>query len=289
VLSGLARLAAYSGEPAAAFRAAEASAALWRALGDVRGLGFARFHEGVAGIVALQLPRAREALAEMLACFRAVDDPWGTALALSYLGTAYAVEAGQEAQARPLLLEGRARFKALGDPWGLTVSSHYLGSIALRTGALDEARALTQEMLDVSREMADRYRIARNLHQLAEVDLAQGRWRDAAPRLAECLRLNAEQRRLGDAALQLRLAVRLAQQAGDDDAGLRFAALAARHAGGERTMPHDDEAAHAARVAALRAALDPAAVQRAEAEGAAMDLEAAAARMLRWAGGALGA
>jgi predicted ATPase/DNA-binding winged helix-turn-helix (wHTH) protein len=276
-LSGAARLAAYSGDRLAAFASAEASVALWRSLDDPRGLAYARFHEGIAGIIAMQLPRARAALAEALDKFSAVGDDWGIALATSYLGTACAVEPGCEDQARPLLLEGRVRFKTLGDTWGLTVSSHYLGSIALRTGDLPGARGLTQEMLSDARELGDRYRIARNLHQLAEIDLAQGRWRDAVPRLAESLVLNAEQRRLGDAALQLRLLTRLAQEAGAPEAALRFAALAARHADGERTMPPDDPAPHEARIAALQATLPAARRMELEAEGRTMTVETAAA------------
>lgn len=247
LLSGAARLAAYSGDKVAAFASAEASVALWRSL------------------------------AEALDNFRAIGDEWGIALATSYLGTAYAVEPGCEDQARPLLLEGRVRFKSLADTWGLTVSSHYLGGIALRTGDLQGARGLTQEMLVDARELGDRYRIARNLHQLAEIDLAEGRWRDAVPRLAESLQLNAEQRRLGDAAQQLRLLTRLAQEAGAPETALRFAALAAQHAGGERTMPPDDPAPHEARVAALQAALPPARRLELELEGRALSIDAAAA------------
>lgn len=282
VLSGAARLSAYSGDVAAAFAHAEASVALWRRQGDRRGLAFARFHEGVAGVMSMQLERARAALAEALTLFRALDDDWGTALATSYLGTAYAVAPGLEAQAWALLQEGRARFRALGDTWGLTVSSHYLGSIALRTGDLDTAAELTHEMLANSRELGDKYRIARNLHQLAEIDIAQGRVSQALRGLADSLALNAEQRRLGDVALQLRLLARLARERGAGEVAMRFAALAERHAAADRTMPPDDPARHAANVAALQEALGPRRSTSLWMEGAAMSLEDAsdAARAL---------
>jgi predicted ATPase len=276
VLSGAARLAAYSGDVKAAFSHAQASVQLWRQQGDAQGLAFARFHEGVARIMAAALDPARDALAEALALFRALDDAWGIALATSYLGTSYAIEPGLEAQARPLLEEGRARFRALGDAWGLTVSSHYLGSIALRTGDLLTASELTHEMLTNSRELGDKYRIARNLHQLAEIDLAQGRVAEALRGLADSLALNAEQRRLGDAAQQLRLLTRLARQRGALEMALRFAALAERHAGAAPTMPPDDPARHAAEVAALREALGSQGSLAPWLEGAAMPLEAAA-------------
>jgi predicted ATPase len=276
VLSGAARLAAYAGDVSAAIAHAEASIVLWRALGDRQGLAFALFHAGVADVMAVHLPRARGALTEALALFRAQDDAWGIALATSYLGTAWAVEPGREEDARPLLLEGRARFSALGDAWGLTVSSHYLGSIALRTGDLDTAAELTLEMLGNAREVGDKYRIARNLHQLAEIDIAQWHLDDALQRLAESLQLNAEQQRLGDAALQLRLLTRLALQRGRTEVAARFAGLAERFAGADRTMPPDDLARHAADVSALRAALGPQRWWTPWTEGAAMSLEAAA-------------
>lgn len=69
-LSGAARLAAYSGDTAAALRHAEESLALWRPLNEPRGLAFALFHRGIAGVVAMQLHGARTALAEALDIFR---------------------------------------------------------------------------------------------------------------------------------------------------------------------------------------------------------------------------
>jgi len=280
LLSGAARLAAYSGDVQSAFGFVTESVSLWRELGDRRGLAFALFHEGIAGIVSMQLDRARTALSEARDCFRLLNDAWGIALATSYLGTAYAVAPGSEDAARELLLDGRARFRALGDEWGLTVSSHYLGSIALRTGDHDAARELTQEMLANSRALGDRYRIARNLHQLAEIDLVQGRLRSALALVAESLDLNAGQQRLGDAALQLRLLTRLAQEQGADDEAVRFAALADVHRLADRTMPPDDVAAHDMRVANLRERLGPWRFQALWAEGAAWSIEAAASTAL---------
>ena len=125
LLSGAARIAEYSGDVKGAIDLAVESIALWRDLDDRRGLAFALFHEGIAGIMSMQLGRARTALAESLDLFRALQDPWGIALAASYLGTTYAVKPGTEDQARPLLLEGRARFRALGDEWGLTVCEDF--------------------------------------------------------------------------------------------------------------------------------------------------------------------
>jgi predicted ATPase/class 3 adenylate cyclase len=275
-LSGAARLAAYSGDPKSALLTAEESAGLWRQAGNRRGLAYALIHHGIACIMSGQHARARHDLQEALACFHDLRDPWGVALASSYKGTTLAIVPGTEDQARPLLLEGRAGFQALGDPWGMSISSHYLGSIALRTGDHAMARELTEEMLANARELGDKYRIARNLHQLAEIDIALGRSPQALRGLAESLALNAEQWRLGDAALQLRLLTRLARESGAAELATRFAALAERHAAADRTMPPDDLAQHAADVAALGEALGPRRTARLWMEGAAMSLEDAA-------------
>lgn len=294
LLSGAARLAEYAGDVRGALALADESATLWRALVEgseaprdraeaQRGLAFARFHAGIAGIMSGDLEAARSALGEALALFRALEHPWGIALGCSYLGTSFAVRPGTEAQARPLLLEGRARFRALGDGWGGTVSSHYLGSIALRTGDLASARELTEEMLDNARDLGDRYRIARNLHQLAEIDLAEQQRAPALRRLAESLALNAEQDRRGHAALQLRLLARLAEEAGDDAGAVRLAALAAQHAQAERTMPPDDLAAHEQRVERLRRRVDGATFEAAWASGTADRFGDVAAWLRAWA------
>ena len=153
------------------------------------------------------------------------------------------------------MLEGRARFSALGDDWGAAISSHYLGTIALRQGDFEAARDLTREMLVSARALGDRYRISRNLYQLAEVDVAQGRLADAARHLHEGLTLTCQQGRAGDAAQLLRLLALVAFRTGHEVAAARLAGLADRHAGAERTMPPDEPRAHADLLLQLRESL----------------------------------
>ncbi|MCU0768296.1 MAG: winged helix-turn-helix domain-containing protein [Burkholderiaceae bacterium] len=279
-LSGAARLAAYAGDGGTALGIAADAIAAWQGLDDVRGLAFAHFHAGVAAIVAHRSEQARAALAEAQRLFDAAGDEWGLSLAVTYGGAACAVVPGLEDAARPLLIEGRARFRALGDSWGLAVASRYLGMIARREGDLDAARALTSEMLADARAVGDRFRIARNLHQLGEIDLAQGRWREAVPQLVESLRINAAQGRLGDAARQLWLLAQAAMDAGAAPTSARLAALAARHAGGRSTMPPENGPAPQVCEQALRQQLGPQRWQEAAIEGRLMSVEEAAALAL---------
>ena len=254
-LSGAARLAAYSGEPHRASTLAEQSVRLWREIGDARGLAYALFHEAIAFGTGNRLAQAKVALNETLDCFRTLGDPWEIALGSSYLGSLYALSPGTEDQARSLLLEGRARFRALGDDWGAAISSHYLGSIALRRGEFEEARDLTSEMLVSARALGDKYRISRNLYQLAEIDVAQGRLVSAARHLHEGLTLTCQQGRTGDAAQFLRLLALVAFRKGYEVGAARLAGLADLHARAERTMPPDEPHVHAGLLLQMRESL----------------------------------
>ena len=270
-LTGEARLAAYSGAFGDARDRIDRGAVLWRAQGDARGLAWMLIVDGVVGIQSGDAARSVRSLSESLAIFQELRDLWGTALAMSYLGSVHAVRPGNEALARPLLMEGRARFQALGDPWGLTISSHYLGSIALRTGRLDEARSLTEEMLANASELGDQFRIARNLHQLAEIEVAQGQAAKALDLLGRSMRLNLEHHRLGDCSQQLRLATRLAEDLGRFDSAAFLAGAAEPHAAADRSMPPDDLQLHQARRARLRERLGAEAFELAALMGSTAD------------------
>jgi tetratricopeptide (TPR) repeat protein len=241
-LSGAARLAIYSGDLSTGLALAEESVELWRRTDDRRGLAFGLFHLAIPSITLHGPDRSRVALTEALTCFRELGDAWGIALAKTYLGAALAYTPGAEDEARPHLLEGRYRFAALEDDWGLTTSSHYLGTIALRQGDHASARELTEEMLRNSRDHADNYRIARNLHQLAEIDYAEQKYADALGRVKESLALNREQGRVGDAGQQLRFLARLALSQQRPDRAVRLFTAAAHISSRDCTLPPDDPA-----------------------------------------------
>ncbi len=242
-LSGAARLATYSGDLRAGLELAQESVELWRRTDDRRGLAFGLFHLGIPAATVHGKDRARATMAEALACFRELGDPWGVALAQTYLGVVLAYTPGTEDEARPHLLEGRSRFAALEDTWGLTTSSHYLGTIALRQGDHASARELTVEMLRISREHLDNYRIARNLHQLAEIAYAEKTYAMALEYVKESLALNREQGRVGDAGQQLRFLARLALSQDRPDRTVRLLTAAAAHfSTRDCTLPPDDPA-----------------------------------------------
>ena len=212
-------------------------------------------------------------LKESLQCFRELDDPWGIALATTYFGITWAYGPGTENEARPVLAEGRARFQALEDDWGLSTSSHYLGSIAMRQGNFAAARELTEEMLNVARGLGDNYRISRNLHQLAEIAVAERKNSEAVGLLKASLALNREQGRIGDGAQQLRLLARLENMRQRPDRAVRLFAAASLHKSKESTLPPDDPALNKSALESARQALEGHRVESEWALGLAMSFD----------------
>ena len=204
VLSGEARLAMYSAAVQDGRALASESVAVFRATDDRHGLAFALLHLAISQAMSRDDEGAIANSQEAIERFREVGDEWGVAMATTNWGVVRAMEPGFEDEARALMNEGRARGQALGDDWVVTVSSHYLGSLALRERDYGAARRLTEEMLVSARELGDKYRIARNLYQLAEIAFAQGQTEDALRHLRASIALNHEQGRVGDLVLQLR-------------------------------------------------------------------------------------
>lgn len=115
------------------------------------------------------IPTARRAVA----VFRGLDDPWGLALGLFYLG-AFSLILGDAEGARPALEEGRERFTALGDDWGVGGVLFYLGVDRLRRDEISEARGLIEQSAQAFRAAGDRWRLATALETLAGVVETQG-------------------------------------------------------------------------------------------------------------------
>jgi len=255
VLSGAARLAFYSGALDEAAVLATESIALFRAIGDRQGLGYALFHFALSKALAEDKAACLAGLEEAAECFRDAGDEWGSGLAAAYHGVVLAVVPNREQEASLRLEKARARARALGDNWLLAGCAHYLGSIALRHGDFERARMLTEEALVGVRELSDTYRESRMLHQLAEIALAAGRPTEALATLQQSLAITHAQGRTGDLALQLRLLAGIRDAQSKPEEAVRFAAAASRLAGHSVTMPPDDRAAHQRLCDSLRARL----------------------------------
>ncbi|MDQ5851927.1 MAG: tetratricopeptide repeat protein, partial [Chloroflexota bacterium] len=151
----------------------EESVALFRTLGEARGLAYALMAMG-AGPRPGHVPAAgRPWLEESLALFRQVGDLFGLALVLRFLGQATQAQ-GDHSAARSLLRESLARYRELGDKWGLIRVLTDLGTLAKAQDDDGRAEALYHERLRLCRALGDKPEIAWALHDLGDLAQRQG-------------------------------------------------------------------------------------------------------------------
>jgi predicted ATPase/transcriptional regulator with XRE-family HTH domain len=169
------RLAANQGDFVAARARLEESAAIWRELGDKRGLALTMTVGTSLGWVTLlerRIASARALFAEGVALWRELGDNWGLAWAL--WGLSAAVRHDDPAAARPIAEESVALFRELGDRLGLTFPLRQLGFVAWREGDYTRACTLLEESLALGRELGAKGIISVALRHLGDVVQAQG-------------------------------------------------------------------------------------------------------------------
>jgi len=167
--------AAYQSDYVAGRARLEESVALWRQLGDTRGLALALIHGRGLGWVALyerRVAEARALFAEGVALCRGIGDKWGLAKALWRLGAA--VRRDDPAAARPIVEEGVALYREVGDLNGLAEALPSLGIIARQQGDYTRAAALLEESLTVARELGNKGNVSFALQGLGDVVQDQG-------------------------------------------------------------------------------------------------------------------
>jgi tetratricopeptide (TPR) repeat protein len=166
----------------------EEALALWRALGDRRGI--AATLNRIAWVASLQgdFSRAWTVQEECLVLQRELGDRWDIAYSLNHLGWVAAMQ-GHYGRALALAEEAMAHWRALGDNWGVARSLNHLGWMLSRQGDLDRAAALLEQGLVCCRELSDRAGIAASLGRLGWVVGHQGDLSRAAALLEECLAL----------------------------------------------------------------------------------------------------
>jgi predicted ATPase/class 3 adenylate cyclase/tetratricopeptide (TPR) repeat protein len=111
--------------------------------------------------------RAAQQLEESLAIFRAQQDSWGTALALSVIGEGSDLAHRRDtAAARAHTEQALALRQQAGDIWGSGMSLFTLGAIALWENALYEAQRYFRESLVARQSLKDTYGIAHCMRML---------------------------------------------------------------------------------------------------------------------------
>ena len=171
-LNGAAALALHQGDFPAVRAPAEDSLALWRELGNRRGI--ARSLQMLAAVTSDlgDIRSARALHEESLAIWRELGDRQGVAASLSAMGVMARAE-GDLPTARALLQECLPVFRELNHPVSIALSLHNLGNVACDQGEYPAARRLYEESLAIRRELRDRQGIASTLSALGDVALVQ--------------------------------------------------------------------------------------------------------------------
>jgi len=150
------------------------SLALYRELGDSRGIAHALDLLGTIAWVRGNYATARSLLEEAAALYQEVGDLPGRAFALGTLAAVFTSQADY-AGARTLLGESLALSRAAGDQLFISMGLCYLARVLFYSQE-DPARAyaLLEESLAVSRELGDKQHVAYELGLLGQMRLLQG-------------------------------------------------------------------------------------------------------------------
>ncbi|PWT75057.1 MAG: hypothetical protein C5B60_05910 [Chloroflexi bacterium] len=152
----------------------EEDLALYRELENPDRIAWSLFGLGLLHIKVGEYSRAGSLLEEGLALFRRLDNKRGIAACLTQTAAVRFVSQGDQALVYPLLEQGLALDREVGDKEGMAVSSLLLGSVALRHGDASTARTRIEEGLLLYREIGYRQGIAEALSLLGKVEAARG-------------------------------------------------------------------------------------------------------------------
>lgn len=160
------------------FRAAgvlmEEDLALFREVGDQDRVAWSLFTLGLLNNKQGEYTRACALFEESLTLFRKLGNKRGIAASLTQLAGTLFVSQSNQAMIYPLLEEGLALDREVGDKEGMAVSSLLLGWAALKQGDVAIARTRVEESLALYREMEHREGIAESLLLLGRAEATRG-------------------------------------------------------------------------------------------------------------------
>ncbi len=184
--NSLGYVAYLQGDTAQALFLHEQSLALWRGLGDRQGIAQTLSSLGWVAFREGNFALARSLYEESLSLSREVGDKIHVADCLISLGVLNR-EQGNLARAHALLEESLALSRELGRTWGVASALHHLGMVASQQSDPARAHALHEESLALFRELGNPRHVADSLHELALVAIQQQDFAAAGALLAEGL------------------------------------------------------------------------------------------------------
>jgi predicted ATPase/class 3 adenylate cyclase len=279
-LSGLARLAVEQGDYEWGRTSAEEALALYRGLGDEKGVSDSLNDLGWVAMLQGDEERAAALLEESLAAARQSDDAWSIARALNAL----AILAGDRdnyERAEALWEESLALGRKLGDRQRVLSVLLNMGAAAAARGDFEQAEALWEEALAISRDSKDPHTNSQALLGLGIAATRRGEHGQAKTLLEEGLVLSRKLGSIVNVAECLETLAGLAGALGDFPRAARLwgAADALREVTG-CTWLSSERRLHEPYLEAIRSRSDQAVWTQAWEEGRAMTLEDAIAYAL---------
>jgi len=270
-------LAHSQGAYAAARGLEEHALALWRELGDARGMSVSLNTLGIVAKAEGDHVRASELLCEMLSLARQTGDDARAATALNNLA-ALAIDQGDYPEARAALEESLTIKRRLGDRVGEVAALHNLGESAFRLTEYRDAARLLADAVALSREMGATPRLAQSLHSLGLTQLRLGDETIAVAHFQEGLRLFVDIGHEWGIALCLEGLSQAPSVRSDPALAIRLVAAATRwRESNGSPLPASEQPELDTALATARSALDARDADRAWSDGWSMPLEDAAA------------
>lgn len=189
-LHGVGTMLHASGCNAEALALFEESLQLYRGLDDTEGIAWTLDHLGQSRL-GLPDPTGAEALFDASrALFQRLGHAWGRAITLDHLGLADLAQ-GNHARAEERFSEALGLFDELANTWGIATSFEHLGHAALAAGDTTRSLDCFRRSLELNQAEADRAGIVRSLAGLASLAVVR-RQAQRAARLFGALALLAE-------------------------------------------------------------------------------------------------
>lgn len=180
------------GDFAAAGVLMEEDLALFKEVGDQDRVAWSLFTLGLLHSKQGEYTRARALFEESLALFRKLGNKRGIAASLTQLAGTFFVSQSNQEMIYPMLEEGLSLDREVGDKEGMAVSSLLLGWVALKQGDIATARTRMEQSLALYREMEHREGMAEALALLGRVMAAGGEHAFARAHYEESLALAKE-------------------------------------------------------------------------------------------------
>lgn len=147
---------------------------LFREMGDQDRVAWSLFMHGLLDNKQGEYARAFSRFEESLALFRELGNKRGIAASLTQLAGTLFVSQGNQDLIYPLLEQGLLLDREVGDKEGMAVASLLLAWVALKQGDRATARSHVEESLMLYREMEHREGMAEALSMLGKVEAARG-------------------------------------------------------------------------------------------------------------------